>query len=240
MGGTWRQAWSIVGRELKIDRYYVMGSLVFIAYMGFFSGMIIGELPHQKGGLLLMLDLLFWAIASMIGYYFSRRIIKYITEDSYTSMLGYYRTLPISASVLAAARLIQLLLSTLCNGTLLFVMIYVIHDGVRAQMDLGAYLVFALTWTAFGLAFNSLYILMELLMRGKGYFWYSCVLLVVMEAVVLLAHYSGVSFLESSIRVSAERGASSPALWILLALSAASIVASYRTIVKRLPLRDLA
>ncbi|OWR27740.1 hypothetical protein CDO73_21365 [Saccharibacillus sp. O23] len=239
MGGTWRQAWSIVGRELKIDRYYVMASLLFIAYMGFFTGMFIGEMP-ERGSLLLMLDLLFWAIASMAGYYFSRRITKYITEDSYTSMLGYYRTLPISASVLAAARMLQLLLSTLCNGTILFVVMYLVHDGVRTQMNLGAYLVFALTWTAFGLAFNSLYILLELLMRGRAYFWYSCVLLVVMELIVLIAHYSGWSFVGSSIRISAERGAASPALWILLILAASAIVVSYRIIVQRLPRRDLA
>lgn len=239
MGGTWRQAWSIVGRELKIDRYYVMGSFVFIAYMGFFTGLFIGEMP-ERGGLLLMLDLLFWAVASMAGYYFSRRITKYITEDSYTSMLGYYRTLPISASVLAAARLIQLLLATLCNGTILFVMIYIVHDGVRAQMNLGAYLVFALTWTAFGLMFNSLYVLMELLMRGRAYFWYSFVLLAVVEVIVLVAHFSGWSFVQSSIRVSVERGASSPALWILWILAAVAIVASHRIIVQWLPRRDLA
>lgn len=239
MGGTWRQAWSIVGRELKIDRYYVLGSLILIAYMGFFSGMLIGELP-RRGGLLLALDLVFWAIASMIGYYFSRRMIKYITEDSYTSMLAYYRTLPISPQALAWARLIQLLLSTLLNGTLLFCLIYFVHDGVREQLNPGAYLVFVFTWIAFGLMSNSFYILMELFMRGKGYFWYNCALVVVIEGLVVAAHYSGWSLVGSSLRLSAERGAASPALWILVALAAVSILVSYRTIVKRLPLRDLA
>ncbi|OWA35174.1 hypothetical protein B9G55_10885 [Saccharibacillus sp. O16] len=238
MDGTWRQAWSIVGREFKIDRYYILASLILIAYMGFFSGIMIGEIP-QKSGLLLVVDLIFWAIASMIGYYFSKRIAKYMMEDSYTSMLAYYRTLPISPQALVLARMIQLLLCTLFNGTLFFIIVYFVHHGVHEQMGLAAYLVFAFTWTAFGLIFNCLYIGMELLMRGKGYFWYNCALVLVMEAIVVGLHYTVGSIVESSIRISVDRGVASPALWILLLLAAASIFAAYRVIVSRLPLRNL-
>ncbi|NGZ77427.1 hypothetical protein [Saccharibacillus alkalitolerans] len=239
MGGTWRQAWLIVGRELKIDRYYLSGSLVFILYMGFFGGITLGEIAEDKR-MLLLVDLIFWIIASMVGFYFSRRITKYITEDSYTHMLAHYRTLPIATEVLVVARYMQLLMATLCNGVLLFGLMYAVSSGIREQMTLGEYAAFALTWTAFGVTLNCFYIMMEFLLRGKGYFWYSLVLMLVLELAILSLHLSGVSVVQSSIEISARLGGASPAMWIMLALGAVSAYVSYRFIVRRLPLRDLA
>lgn len=239
MGRTWRQAWLIVVREFKIDRYYVLGSIVVILYMAFFGGMVIAELPETPG-LSLMANLLFWVIVSMVGYYFSRRITKYITEDSYTHMLGYYRALPIMPQVIALARCIQLILATLVNGTLMFGLMYVFHSGIREQMDIGAFVSFALLWTGFGLMLNSLYIVFELRLRGKPYFWYSLVLMIVLTTAILILHFSGVHLVESSVQVSVEYGLASPASWILFALGAASVYAAYMLIVKGVPRRDLA
>lgn len=239
MGRTWRQVWLIVGREFKIDRYYLLGSLIFIIYMGFFVGLMLGQL-RQDTRLGLLADLMFWAVASMVGYYFSRRIAKYIAEDSYTHTLAYYRTLPISANVLASARVLQLLLATLLNGMLLFGIMYASSASLREQLDLGAYLVFALIWTGFGLTLNGLYVAMEFLLKGKAYFWSSLVLMIGIMLSVLALHVSDVHVVESSIRISADQGAASPAMWVLLALGAVSVCASYIVIARRLPRRDLA
>lgn len=239
MGGIWRQVWLILGREFKIDRYYLLGSLLFIVYMGFFGGLMMGQLREQPG-LSFLANMMFWIIASMIGYYFSRRIAKYIAEDSYTNTLAYYRSLPIGVEALVWARIAQLLLATLFNGILLFTIMYLSAAGLREQLDLGAYVVFALTWTGFGLLLNSLYIAMEFLLRGRAYFWNSLILMAVLMLTALALHLSGVHVVASSISMSAERGAASPAMWVLLALGAAGVCAAYGFIKRGVPRRDLA
>ncbi|GGN99591.1 hypothetical protein [Saccharibacillus kuerlensis] len=239
MAGTWRQAWLIVGREFKIDRYYVAGSIVFVLYMAFFGGMAIAKL-HEEPRLSLVADLIFWIVVSMVGYYFSRRITKYITEDSYTQMLAYYRVMPISPQVIAMARCLQLILATLINGTLLFGTLYLFHSGIREQMNIESFIAFSLLWTGFGLLLNSIYITFELMLRGKAYFWYSLILTVILTAAVLILHFSGVPIVEGTIRICASKGLASPLVWILFGAGAASVYAAYVFIVRGIPLRDLA
>lgn len=239
MDGTWNQAWRIVGRELKIDRYYVMASTLFIAYMAFFGGFTISMMPKEPS-LSLVADLLFWAVASMAGYYFSRRMMKYIAEDSYTQMLAYYRVLPISPKVIALARCQQLALATAFNGILLFGLMYAVNPGLREQLDPAAFISFALLWTGFGLLSNSAYIVLELSVRGKTYFWYSLVLLVILTVIVLSLHFSGIHIVESTVRISKEYGLSSPVSWSLFAAGVLSIYGSYRTLSIKLPKRNLA
>jgi len=239
VGGIWNQAWRIVGRELKIDRYYVIASTLFIAYMAFFSGLMVSMISEEPR-FSLVADLLFWAVASMAGYYFSRRMMKYIAEDSYTQMLAYYRVLPISPKVIALARCQQLALATMFNGILLFGLMYALNPGLRESLDLKGFIAFALLWTGFGLISNSAYIVLELSVRGKAYFWYSLVLLVILTVLVLILHFSGVHIVEGTMRISKEHGVFSPIAWSFFAAGVLSIYVSYRALVIKLPKRNLA
>lgn len=235
----WSQAWRIVVRELKIDRYYLAASTLFIAYMAFFSGLMVSMIVEEPR-FSLVADLFFWAVASMTGYYFSRRIMKYIAEDSYTQMLAYYRVLPISPKVIALARCQQLALATVFNGILLFGLMYALHSGVREQLDPGAFVSFALLWTGFGLISNSVYIVLELSVRGKAYFWYNILLVVVLTLLVLVLHFSGVHIVENTVRISREYGVFSPIAWSLFVAGALSIYVAYRILAAKLPKRNLA
>ncbi len=235
----WSQAWRIVGREFKIDRYYVIASTLFIAYMAFFSGLMVSMISEEPR-FSLVADLLFWAVASMTGYYFSRRMMKYIAEDSYTQMLAYYRVLPISPKVIALARCQQLAVATAFNGILLFGLMYALNPGLRELLDLKGFIAFALLWTGFGLISNSAYIVLELSVRGKAYFWYSLVLLVILTVIVLSLHFSGVHIVENTVRISKEYGIVSPIAWSFFAAGVLSIYVSYRTLAIKLPKRNLA
>ncbi|MDO3412617.1 hypothetical protein QWJ34_22820 [Saccharibacillus sp. CPCC 101409] len=239
MKENFRQAWLIVVRELRIDRYYLLASLLFILYMAVFAGLMISALDREPRFSLLA-DLLFWLAVSGIGYYFSKRIFKYITQDSYTHMLAYYRTLPIPPQALALARILQMVMSFIVNGIVFFGLMYTLYGELRQLLGIGAYIGFALTWTGLALLTNALYIVMECLMKGKAYFWYSFVLMIGVTAIMLILRLTGIHPLEESIRTSARLGMASPVMWLLLAAGIASAYWAYRTIVRRLPKRNLA
>lgn len=239
MDRIWNQAWRIVVRELKIDRYYLAASTLFIAYMAFFSGLMVSMIS-EEARFSFVADLFFWAVASMTGYYFSRRMMKFLAEDSYTQMLAYYRVLPISPKVIALARCQQLAFATAFNGILLFGLMYALHSGIREQLDPGAFVAFALLWTGFGLISNSAYVVLELSVRGKAYFWYSLALVVALTLLVLILHFSGIHIVEGTMRISKEHGVFSPIAWSFFAAGVLSIYVSYRALVIKLPKRSLA
>ncbi|MCQ4087355.1 hypothetical protein [Saccharibacillus sp. JS10] len=239
MSGDWSQAWLIVRRELKIDRYYLSASILFIGYMAFFGGLLIAAVKTEPS-LSLAMDIIFWAITTMIGFYFSRRIMKYITEDSYTHMLAYYRSLPISPKVIALARCQQLILATVVNGVLLFGLMYAFHGSIREQFSVGAWISLAIFWAGFGLISNSIYIVLELLLRGKAYCWYSIAFMGIVVAIIVILHLSGFHIVEENVRATVYSEMALPITWIMLALGILSMIAAYRIIVQKLPRRNVA
>lgn len=95
---TLKQAWVIVRSEFRGDRWKLLWALLFaIVFMGYFSaitGMVIDDTltGHDKQ---LLSDFLMVTTMLMLVITFSRRTMKYISEDSYTRMLAYMRALPV-------------------------------------------------------------------------------------------------------------------------------------------------
>lgn len=100
---NFRQAWIIVRSDFDGDRlkllWMLLWSLLFMGYMGGLSSMIIQDTLDNGDGKILA-DIMFMTVIPMLGFTFSKRTMKYLTEDSYTRMLAYMRALPIPTAVI--------------------------------------------------------------------------------------------------------------------------------------------
>lgn len=218
----WKDAWVIFKKDVCSDRFYLIWNVMIMVYFGGMFSTMLYSVTKADEAFHPLADCLMLVLMPMIGFYFSRRSFSYLKEDSYTQMLWYYRTLPIPVKTIMKSRYIQLLAATLFNGIIFFGTIFVIFwiGELETSLSPVQYISFALTWIGYALLMNGLYIHMELLNRGRIYFWLSCVLMlskVVVSVVITLFHGN---LLKYTIDISARYALLSPLMWGSLLIGA--------------------
>ncbi|MEF2966198.1 hypothetical protein V3851_10185 [Paenibacillus sp. M1] len=214
---TWKDAWAIFMKDLRIDRLYLLWNVIFMVYMGVMLSIMFQ--PRVEENLLIhpTVDFLMLLLFPLIGFYFSRRSFNYFKEDSYTQMLLFYRTLPIPVSTIIKSRLIQLFTAILFNGLILFATIYFLSNVFDLKLSLEQYIAFALTWIGFSLAVNGVYIYLELTCKGRTYLWATFLIVIVSVLVSIVVSLYGGSLFKISLNLSRGYGLLSPLMWGALA-----------------------
>jgi hypothetical protein len=239
---TFKQAWFIVRSDFNGDRlklvWALLWALVFMGYMGFFASMIIDDVLDKGDGKVLA-DIILVSIVPMLGFTFSKRTMKYLTEDSYTKMLAYMRSLPIPSAVILFKRKLHVVFSFGLNGLLFFGLIYAVSANIRHELTLPAYLAFAVTWIGYGLMINGLYIFIELLTSGKFYCLCLFLMVILYVGVSLLIWLSDGNLFMYSVNFSREWGLRSPLMWGTLLLGTSSVQLFSAWTIHRLGSRDL-
>ncbi|WP_410770904.1 hypothetical protein [Fontibacillus sp. BL9] len=214
---TWKDAWAIFLKDLRVDRMYLIWNVIFMIYTGGMIGLMLRGREEAGHVLDPMADFLILILIPFLGFYFSRRSFSYIKEDSYTQMLLYYRTLPISEKTIMKSRLIQLVSALLFNGLILFSVIYSIFLVFDIEITLVQYLTFALTWIGYSLAMNGLFIHLEFTRKGRTYLWLTFLLMFIVGlGTVAIAWFDG-SLLDMTMDFSKRYGLRSPLMWGVLA-----------------------
>ncbi len=210
---TWKDAWAIFAKDLRVDRMFLIWNVIFMIYTGGMMGIMFqGRL---EAGQLLdpVADFFLLGIIPMTGFYFSRRSFSYIKEDSYTQMLLYYRTLPIPDITIMRSRIIQLVSAILFNGLILFSIIYIVLNVFDIEITLAQYLAFVLTWIGYALAVNGLLIHLELTRKGRTYLWLTFLFMAIVGlGAVVVAWFDG-SLIEWTLDFSRRYGLLSPLMW---------------------------
>ncbi len=237
----WKDAWVIFKKDVCSDRFYLIWNVLFMLYFGGMFSTMLYSVVHSDDAFHSLADCLMLVLIPMIGFYFSRRSFSYLREDSYTQMLWYYHTLPIPVRTIIKSRYLQLIAALLFNGTFFFGVIFVIFWLGGLDINLGPfqYIAFALTWIGYALLINGLYIYMELLNKGKTYFWLSCVLMlsvVVISVVITLLHGN---LLKYTMDVSARYALLSPLMWGTLLVGALGAYGMGLQTMRKLNKRDL-
>ncbi|RCX16161.1 ABC-2 family transporter [Fontibacillus phaseoli] len=214
---TWKDAWAIFLKDLRIDRMYLLWSVIFMIYTGGMIGVMLRGREAAGDVLDPMADFLMLILTPFLGFYFSRRSFSYIKEDSYTQMLLYYRTLPISDKTIMVSRLIQLVSALLFNGLILFSVIYSIFLVFDIEITLVQYLAFALTWIGYSLAMNGLFIHLEFTRKGRTYLWLTILLMIFMGGGAFVFTWFDGSLLNLTLDFSKRYGLLSPLMWGVLA-----------------------
>ncbi|MNB74894.1 hypothetical protein [Paenibacillus camerounensis] len=239
---NFRQAWIIVRSDFDGDRlkllWMLLWSLLFMGYMGGLSSMIIQDTLDNGDGKILA-DIMFMTVIPMLGFTFSKRTMKYLTEDSYTRMLAYMRTLPIPTAVILCKRKLNAVSSIGLNGTIFFGLIYAFSSNMRKELPFTDYLAFTLTWIGLGLIVSGLYIFIELLASGKAYFIYVMLFTFIYIGTAVLTWLAGGNLILYTVSCSKEWGLLSPLMWGTLVLGTLSVQLFSAWTIHRLKSRDL-
>ncbi|NQX48753.1 hypothetical protein HQN87_25870 [Paenibacillus tritici] len=239
---TLKHAWVIVRSEFHGDRLKLLWALLFsMVFMGYFSaitGMVIDD--TLTGSTVRMLsDVLMITMILMLSISFSRRTMKYLSEDSYTRMLAYMRALPVPVEVILCKRKLNALFAIALNGTLYFSLIYWLSPGIRSELPVPAYLAFTFTWVGFSLLVSGLYIVIEFSVSGKAYFWSMAIIMILAIGATGLVYLAGGNMMLASAAVSKEWGLGSPLMWGALVLGLVSLQLFSKWTIHRLKSRDL-
>ncbi|WP_238650848.1 hypothetical protein [Paenibacillus piscarius] len=239
---TFQQAWVIVRSEFRGDRWKLLWSLLFaILFMGYFSaitGMVIDDTltGHDKQ---LLSDVLMVTMMLMLVISFSRRNVKYISEDSYTRMLAYMRALPVPAAAILCKRKLDTLFAVAMNGIIYFSLLYILSPGIRAELPPAPYLAFAFTWIGYSLVIAGMYIMIEFSVSGVIYFWSISVILLLALSVSGMVYLAGGNILLFTVAVSRSWGLGSPLMWGALVAGALSMQLFSKWTIHHLKRRDL-
>ncbi|MNC07752.1 hypothetical protein D3C75_553080 [compost metagenome] len=239
---TFKQAWIIVRSDFRGDRlkllWMLLWALVFMGYMGMLASMVIEDVLDSGSGKVIA-DIILFTIVPMLGFSFSKRTMKYLTEDSYTRMLAYMRSLPIPSAVVLCKRKLHAVFSFALNGVLFFGLIYAVSANIRHELPLAAYLAFAMMWIGYGLIIAGVFIFIELLTSGKVYCVYLMAFMLLFIGVSLLIRLADGNLFLYTLNSAKEWGLSSPLMWGTLLLGTVSVQLFSAWTIQRLKSRDL-
>lgn len=238
MLNTIKDAWMMVRKDLHSEKRYLLWSIIFAAYMGGTTGvMMLGSEEARSLGP--VADFILLMLVPMLGFYFSRRSFKYLTEDSYTRMLAFFRVLPISNGVVLVYRVIQSVLAFAVNGIIFFVIMYCVQGTLLDHMRFDHYLAFALTWVGYGLMMTGPYIYFEFSNHGKAYLLSTLIFLVGSVVAAAAVFAAGGNLLVYTMEVSKRWSLLSPVMWGILLAGVISLVLCSIGTLRRLESRDL-
>lgn len=239
---TLRDSWFMIRSDFRGDKLRILGIMIFtMVAMGYLAGMmsvIVNDSLLTKDRTVVT-DFMLISLIPMLGFTFSRRSMKYWSEDSYTKMLAYMRSLPIASSVILCKRKIQAVCSFAVNGLLFFAIVYIASENLRTELNLLSYIVFALTWIGYGLIVNGLYIFIEYLFSGKAYLGITFIIVAVSFGISILVMLAGGNLFLYSISCSKEWGLLSPIMWGTLLLGTISVQLFSKWTIHRLKSRNL-
>lgn len=239
---TIRDSWFIIRSDFRGDKLKILGTFVTtIIFMGYLAGMtslVTNDVLADQDRTMIA-DFLFLSFIPLLGFSFSRRSMKYWSEDSYTRMLAYLRSLPIPITVVLTRRKFQAIGSFALNGTLFFGIVYLLGENFRKELALPSFIAFAITWIGVGLIVSGLYIFIEYLFSGKAYLGLTVLIVVVSWGISFLILLGGGNLFLYSISISKEWGLLSPIMWGTLLLGTISVQLFSKWTIHRLKSRDL-
>lgn len=236
-------ALKIVSRDIKCDKFQWLWTIIFMIYMSItFSFMINSFFKDHHEFFNPFVDFLMLLVSPMMGFFFSRRSFKYLSEDSYTQMLFYYRSIPVPTEVVILSRAFMGLSAFVLNGIVFFGVTYAIASDLRSYMDLAAYASFGISWIGIGILIHGLFIYFEFMSSGKAYFWFTILLMFIFGVIMLGLVFVGgfkISLFDYFVFASYKWKLLSPVMWGSLALGLTGYILMCRLTYKRMQLRDL-
>jgi hypothetical protein len=240
---TLKHALVIARSDFRGDRLNLVWILLWsILFMGGYMGMLTGSMLDGvlgDGETKTIADVMMFTFVPMLGFTFSKRTMRYLSEDTYTRILAYMRSLPVPITVVMCKRKLQSVSSFALNGVMFFGLIYAVSPHMRQELPFTDYLAFALTWIGYGLAVSGLYIFIELLFSGKLYCLYIFLFMGLIIGLAVLIGLAGGNLFLYSVTVSQKWGLLSPLMWSTLLLGTVSVQLFSKWTIHRLKSRDL-
>jgi hypothetical protein len=234
-----KKAWSIILKDLKSEKKYFIWTIVYSVYTAFTLGLAVKGQMEAPKYLNPVIDGMFLMLIPMLGFYFCRRSFKYLSEDSYTQMLAFFRALPIPNQVVIVYRVIQIFLAYIVNGIVFFGLMYFVIESADIQLSIIEYMAFALTWIGYGIMISGAYMYFEFSNNGKGYFKSTLLFLVGAVVAAGIIKLFGGNMLLCSIALANRWSMLSPLMWGMLVGATASLILFSKLTERKLRTRDL-
>lgn len=204
MHRPYREAWMLVKSDLVRFKWGLLMTVAFSVYMATMSGLVLRELFRGdevltrafKG----VADFVFLFTIPNLGFFFSRRSMRYMKDDSYTKWMRKLRILPIDARTIVYSRTMQMCVALLINMSIVIVGHYLLSETLRS-LDWISILSYVFMLVAYAVAVNWLYISCELSMSGRLYMRYTFILLGVITVVSVLVGVADGSILQTVVDV---------------------------------------
>ncbi|KOR76907.1 hypothetical protein AM231_23555 [Paenibacillus solani] len=233
-------AMKIVKKDFASDKFQMIWTVLFMLYMGFAAGVAINEqFDHSQGFTSLFVDFIMVLFAPFLGFLFTRRSFKYLSEDSYTRMLYFYRSIPVPASAIFVARVVNSLIAFGINSLVYYGFIYALGNHLRDAMTIPEYIAFALTWVGIGLLLTGPNIYWEHMCRGKIYLRNNLFMTAVTVGPIIILNLLGFSIFRFAANASMRWGLLSPVMWGSLIVGLGTLVLMSRLTYLRQQTRDL-
>lgn len=236
---TWRDGWVIFKKDLRGDRLYLIGNVIFMLYLAFSLSTMIELRSESEAVLNPLADFMMLLLVPITGFFFNRRSFNYIKEDSYTRMLKFYRTLPIPIAAIMKGRIIQLFTALIFNGVMFYPLFYWMSRNLRTELNIGQFIVFILTWTGFALLINGVYIYFELLKKGSTYLWMSISVVVFVVVITVIIKMLDTCLVMLVVDYSNRFSFLSPLMWGSLVVGGIGFFLLIKITQRKLTVRDL-
>lgn len=227
-------------REFKGVRWMGIFAILMIAYFSLISLAVSNEIftGDQVKKLPVVTDFLYLMILPMLGFFYTKKSMKYLREDSYTKDMARMRCMPIPFQVIMISRMMQLVIVMIVNCSIFFGVQYGFSKEIQNSFSLSHFISFALVWTGYGLIVSAVYIYMELSYSGKMYMTLTMIFIFVfLGGLTVLMWMSDFSLLRYSIEITGQWPVALPIAVMLLAMG--SLLLSTKLVKRRLMRRDL-
>lgn len=233
-------AMKIVKKDFASDKLQFIWTILFMLYMGFAASVAINEqFEHLKEYTSLFVDFIMVIFAPFMGMLFTRKSFKYLSEDSYTRMLYFYRSIPVPSSAIFVSRFINSLIAFGVNSLVYYGFIYAIGNHLRGTMAIPEYIAFALTWVGIGFLLTGPNIYWEHMCSGKIYLRNNFLMMGATVVPIITLSLLGYSIFRFTANASMKWGLLSPVMWGSLIIGLGTMVLMSRLTYLRQQTRDL-
>lgn len=173
---TLRNSWWLAGREMRRTWLSYLVTAILMALFGLWTTSLEASGPSAGPGDLYILDLYFIFITSILATNGFSRDYFSSWGDSFSKRLHFWRSLPISARVVVASRVLSMLPALALNSLAFFLTIYLISEPLgrwlAEQLGPVRYLWFTLIWVGYSLFWGGCFLYLEYGIHGRTYNWF--------------------------------------------------------------------
>ena len=226
---SWQAIWRFAMYELRQERWGLVISLLFYSYLIVIMLSVVGDGRPFDTHTMWLGNFMYITLIPMLGFTMSRTMMRVMSDDSYTHKVAYWRSLPISASLIASSRIVQYLIIFTVGWLYLFTIHFLFIDWMR-EAGLWTMLGSSLTWYGYGVGIGSSYIIFELGTSGKRYMVVTLLYMIGYVGLTVALYFAQVSLVEGVV------GAVDQGAWwlpVLALLAGAAMIAMNQTLIRR-------
>ncbi|ERI09533.1 hypothetical protein [Aneurinibacillus aneurinilyticus] len=205
MSKQYKEAWALVRTDLIRFKWGVVFTLLFSVYMSATSLLLTNHLLNENEEKLRflsgLLDFIYLVTLPNFGFFFSRRSMRYLQEDSYTKWMMKLRTLPITIHTIALSRIMLMTVAFALNMFIFILIQATFSTELRAELSPVSIAAYTLMLTALAIMINLIYIMMELSYNGRKYMKSIFITLGIITVISIFIALSGGSLVLTVIHV---------------------------------------